>query len=295
MPRLASILVSILSLIGGALGCTGGDGIDAGSSAEVAGLSGSLGVISIERGVDELTPELISPGGEIGAAFARYRGVEGSAVLELLGRVRAAADLDTCAQLETDSVGIADPLAEVDLLDAGALSMAVAGDEVTIGARTFPELGSLVSGMFYAEDSPLPLSRADIDEYRITASGGPELPSFEVVAVGPPGVTDWTLDRVADSESMVLRRGQETNVSWSAGDLRDRIELDIMAGATAITCVMRDDGFFRLPADVTTMLEADPDARMVVRRTRAQAFDASGIDVAWVSLSTTTDLGLAVE
>jgi hypothetical protein len=150
--------------------------------------------------------------------------------------------------------------------------------------------------VFYAESTELPVAIPDHDEYRIRAEGSDAVAPFSVVAVAPPVPAGLAVDgQPLDGLALPLvERDRELEMLWDAGDPRDRVELQLTAGGQLLECSARDDGAFRIPAHLLAELDADPEARLVVRRVRAQPFDAPGVDVAWVDVVSTRTGALRV-
>jgi len=272
-------------------GCTvPGETEDAGAVA-MASSAGSFGIVRVERTMepDALTAQ---PRALLGAAFARYKGIDGLAVTGLLGGRMTT--VDTCALAGEDAGAFADPAADVELLDVGEIEVRVAGTRTRMLARMFPDLAGMVGGVFYAEDGTLGPARADVDEYVLSAEGA-DIPGFEVVVVAPQGLTTVTFGGRAAEAVHRLSRESDLELQWDAGDPRDRIEVDLVAGGDVLQCLARDDGFFAVPSDILARLGADSEARAVLGRVRTQVFDATGLDAAWVSVGSTTAYTLALE
>src|SRR5690606_37919762 len=89
------------------------------------------------------------------AAFARYYGIDAPSVLALLGS--GGAELGQCRVDDPDAasaqLGAGD--ADVELVDVGALRVTVADTEAELTPRTFPEVASVLAGVFYAGDAAL--------------------------------------------------------------------------------------------------------------------------------------------
>ena len=268
--------------------CTAAGGVDDAGAAAMEARVGSFGVVRIDR---DSEAELSGARAVLGAAFAQYRGLDGRDVLALLGS--HSAEIETCRVQGMEEGAFATPDAEVELIDAGELEVRVAGTRTELFARTFPDLAGMVGGVFYAEDATLAPARADVDEYVVAASGR-ELPSFEVVAVAPPGLTEVLVDGAAAEDGVSIERGFDVTFEWDAGDPRDRVEIEIAAAGQVVECAARDDGSFRLDGQTLAWLGADEEARVVVSRVRTQPFDVAGLDAAWVSVASSRTLRAAV-
>jgi hypothetical protein len=284
-------LLTIAGLV--VAGCTG-EAAAVGTGA----LTGSVGVLHVERsGVDGTGRTVLR------AAFARYHGIDGDSVLHLLG-AGSAAEIGSCVLAdpadELAGVDVVDVDADVELLDVGALRVTVAHTEARLSPRTFPDLASVLAGVFYAEDAALAMPEPEVDEYRFVAEGGVEVGAFDVLVPAPAVVgglelvgADGTSARL-DGSLMEITRSGALTLQWDGDDPRDLVEIEITSGAQRLACVARDEGSFRIGAEGVAALEADSDARLVVRRVRISPFDATGIDVAFARVAAARSFPLAV-
>lgn len=281
-----------LALVVGVAACTTAD---EDPSVAMGALTGSFGVVQIERPGERELEELSGRRAVLNAVFARYAGLEGDEALELLGLGRMGPTLGEC-EIAGGSAELAPgPDAAVELLDVGRLQVRVADSRAELRPRTFPELGTLVAGAFYAEDAALAPTRADVDEYRLLASGGAAVDAFEAVVVGPAAPAAVTVDGFPAADLPAVARDAGLEVRWDAGDPRDHLSIQVLAGGQILECLARDEGDVRVDADLVSQLEADDDARLVLRRVRAQGFDAPGLDVAWADVASTVTFPIVVE
>ncbi len=214
MRSLAHVFIAILAL-------TGCSTVEP-TGVETGELSGSIGVLHVERSVGERSVGERSVDGSgrtvLRAAFARYQGIDGDSVVRLLGS-GSAADLGTCALVDpVDGLGADN--ADVELLDVGALHVAVADTEARLSPRTFPDLASVLAGVFYAGDAALAMPEPEVDEYELVAEGGVEVGAFEVIVPAPAAVggvelvgADGTSARLDGSLTEITRSGALT-VLW---------------------------------------------------------------------------------
>lgn len=258
---------------------------------EAGALTGSVGVLHVER--SEGAGRTV-----LRAAFARYHGVEGDAVLDLLGS-GSPAELGTCAFVDAAEDPIASD-AEVELLDVGALSVSLADAETRLSPSTFPDLASVLVGVFYAGDAALPLPEAEVDEYRFSAEGGDEVGAFDVVVPAPAAPSGLALIG-ADGTSAALHgdlaeitRAGALELTWDGEDPRDYVELELDAAGQTLACTARDVGSLRIPHEELALLDPDGEARLVVRRVRVSPFDVSGIDVAFARIVAVRTQPLAI-
>lgn len=305
-------LAVVLALAGA--GCT------TETAAVETGLEGSVGVLHVERVADDLAAG--APAGveldraEWGAAFARYRGLDAGSVVGLLNSglsgSRSPAEFDACtfvgaddALSGADSLGSGRDLGssrdwasgaydEVELLDVGAIRVRVAGTEASLAPRAFPDLGSVVAGVFYAGDAQLAIARADLDEYAFHADGSAEVPAFEAVVPAPAAPADLRLDAVlADADqALVASRDAGLDLSWAPADARDLVEIEIRSGGDVLACSSHDDGAFRIEPDSLATLAADAAASVVVRRVRVTSVEVPGLDDAFARVAITRSIAV---
>lgn len=253
--------------------------------------TGSVGVLHVERlaggdAADGMSPTVLN------AAFARYSGVDARAVLGLLGSGAAAAP-ERCSY-----VGAEDQLgaeqAQVELLDVGTIRVRVAGTEARLSPRAFPDLASVLAGVFYAGDASLAVPLADLDEYAFQAAGSDEIPAFEAVVPAPAEPIELRIDGVASSELVALSRDAGVELAWAAGDPRDTIEIEVRAHGDVLACAAIDDGSFHVDPDSLAILAPDGAASLVVRRVRVTPVDVTGIDDAFARVTVTRTLPVAL-
>lgn len=261
--------------------CTSAGSEDAGTELDVQ--SGSLGLLSIERFVDrEGLPRLVA-----GAKIARYRGLQGEALLELLGA--APRELETCQHEGGGFHKLSlDPDARVDLLPIGDITVRLGGLVTTLSPRVFPALASTAAGFFYAGDAQMVEPRAELDEYLISARGEAGVGAFEMVAAAPGVVAGLSLDGVRFDEASIVLRDKSLMLTWEPEDPGDRIEVELFAGGSVLSCAFRDDGQFLLSAEHLASLEGDEHASLVARRVRILPFELSGIQTAYARIATTS-------
>lgn len=259
------------------------------------GLPGSFGVLELERPSREDDPYLSGSRAVLGAVFARYRGLDRAQVLDLLGVERPKPPVEGCALVGTPETVFPHSGAAVELLDVGTVEVELGGSSERLYARTFPELGTLVSGVFYAEDTELPTAHADRDTYRIRAEGSAEMAGFEIVLAAPPAPVDVQIgDRAVGEGPLEIARTGSVSLGWAPGQAGDRVEIQLAAGAHVIECVARDDGSFAIPFELLAHLDADEDARLVLRRVATQAFDVPDVESAWAEVKATRTVPVTV-
>lgn len=291
-------------------------------------LVGSVGVLHVERVADERelsrsvdgvvalegvelegldgadTLEPSSARTELSAAFARYRGLDSATVLGLLGG-RSPADLEACTFVGADDALVAADVVddrgwgEVELLDVGTMRVRVADTEASLSPRAFPDLASVLAGVFYAGDASLAVARADADEYTFRADGSTEVPAFEAIVPAPAAPTDLRVDTVLvdaasieAGQTLAAARDAGLDLTWAAADARDLIEIEIRSGGDVLACASRDDGQFRIGAESLATLAPDAAAAMIVRRVRVTPVDVPGLDDAFARIAITRELAI---
>ncbi len=282
MRRMA---LSVLVFLGGCafdVGATSDGAAEAG-----AALEGTVGVLEIDRRVDE-------QGALLTAAFARYQGLEEQDVVNLVS-TGARPELDACAIVDGD---VPLPLdADVELVDVGELDVRLESAGLpfarsTLVARTFPDVASVMAGVFYAGEATLPLPQPNTDAYVVEASGGRgavghAVGAFRVEVTAPPEVAAVVF---GDDEGRVAR-DRSLDFSWvpgsGQGGAPDVVELEIASRGGTLLCTAADDGAFRIEPSQLSALAADDDAELIVRRVRVRAFDAEGLESAFARVAIT--------
>jgi hypothetical protein len=278
----------------GTAGCTSRGTEDAGadlgaSSASLGSASGSLAFVRLERlaHLEGSSPRLVA-----NAKVARYSGIDGSAVLKLLGAdVR---DDESCALISRlDDFSVA-PEARVELLAVGDIALRVGEHAHTLSPRLFPDLAT-TGGWFYAGNTDLPAGGSELEEYLLTAQGARGIGRFETAVVAPSDVVGLEVAGLSLERDGALARASDVELTWEPEDMRNRVEFEIHAAGSVLSCVARDDGHFVLPQNKLATLDADADASLVVRRVTVIAADMQGIESAYVRIAATRTLPLLLQ
>lgn len=303
---------ALLLSCAGMVGCSSSGGEDAG--AELGAGSGTLALMRLERfsqplGDDTSAPAASAAGPRIvaNAKVARYSGLDGSSVLKLLGvDVR---DGDSCTVTgRLDDFPMA-PEARVELLSVGNISLRVGERAHTFSPQLFPDLATTASGWFYAghvdldaarAGEPKPEPKADGgpergDEYVLTAQGAQGVGRFELSVAAPNEVSGLEVSGASLEQDGALNRASDAALTWEPEDMRDRLELEVFAGGSVLSCSVRDDGQFLLPHAKLALLEADQQASLVLRRVRVLNTQMDGIENAYVRIASTRTLQLKVD
>ena len=253
------------------------------------------------------------------AKVARFSGLDSSSVLKLLGvDVR---DGDSCTVTgRLDDFPMA-PEAHVELLSVGDLSLRVGDRAHTFSPQLFPDLATTASGWFYAGHFDLDATRTSEanlrsraeeprastvepradgglergDEYVLTAQGAQGVGRFELAVAAPNEVLGLEASGISLEQDGALNRASDAALTWEPEDIRDRLELELFAGGSVLSCSLRDDGQFLLPHAKLALLEADQQASLVLRRVRVLNAQMDGIENAYVRIASTRTLSLKVE
>lgn len=237
---------------------------------------GFLGLMWVEQqeGDGLLGPDGVADPGEaeIGAAFASYRGLDGTSAFRLLGREPG---LFPCQEHRSAMDGVG-PHAAVELHDVGEVSVAVHDDRVGLHPRTFPDVAGIMSGAFYAEDTPLSRPTPGLDSYAMDmgyASAAVLAPAgFGTVLVSDAEGGEAVRQRAqAGSAPLQLQPGRDAVVRWRGGDPSDRVELVLSTRERQIRCVVVDQGYAHIPGVVSGQLAGASEAQLVMRRVRQHA------------------------
>jgi hypothetical protein len=182
------------------------------------------------------------------------------------------------------------PTGSIELIDVGDVTLRAGPDAMPLAARAFPDVGELVSGVFYTSRdaaSDLPAGAT----YTLEGTGSAFVDRFSVEADAPPALADVSVDDAALTEGVTLDEDTAATVRWSAAPVDvarqaarqgDVVFVDVSAQSGAqIRCVFQDEGRGVLPAWVMrpAMLGALPaTVTLAVHRVRERSFLASGLD-----------------
>jgi hypothetical protein len=189
----------------------------------------------------------------------------------------------------TDETPAISDLGSIELLDVGDLSITAESTSMPLATRAFPDVGGLISGVFYTSRD----ARSDLPapgRYVVESTGSSMLDKFSIGAdapANPEGVRNGNTDL---AEGVVLEEGSATNLAWRISEVLpdarkhddDRVYVDLTVPSGAgIRCTYKDSGEAVLPASVTTNKAwgvLPTVVTMSVHRTRRGQFVASGID-----------------
>ncbi|MBK9260288.1 MAG: hypothetical protein IPM54_10675 [Polyangiaceae bacterium] len=187
----------------------------------------------------------------------------------------------------TDEAPALSDLGSIELLDVGDLSITAESTSMPLATRAFPDVGGLVSGVFYTSRD----ARSDLPapgRYVLESTGSGMLERFSIGADAPANPEGVRIGNVDLAEGVMLEEGTSTNLTWlvaeTASESResDLVYVDLTApSGTGIRCTYKDLGQAVIPAAVTTSKawEALPAVVSIsLHRIRQGQFAAPGID-----------------
>jgi hypothetical protein len=227
------------------------------------------------------------------AKIARYSGLDGTAALRLLGA--DVHEVESCTLVSRlDDFQLA-PEARVQLLAVGDISLRVGELSHTLAPRLFPDLATTASGWFYAGNAELTGGGSELDEYVLSAPGEQNIGRFEVSLAAPGEVLGLEVFGQSLERDGLVTRGGDAELSWEPEDIRNRVEIEVHAAGSVLSCAVRDDGRFVLPQSKLASLEPDTGASLVVRRVSVIAADMQGVESAYVRVAATRTLPITLE
>ena len=168
----------------------------------------------------------------------------------------------------------------IELLDVGDLSVSFNGTKKQIPTRTFPDLLKIVVGVIYAADETQGVDFRPGETYGVRATGMDDVELFHVALEAPEDLGAVTVDGTSpEDEVPILSRRKSLVLTWDGDGFGDEVIATIswtsMGVPWEVTCRMRDDGKFRIPANITANLP-DPlnssDEEVSIHRIRQVVF-----------------------
>ncbi len=164
----------------------------------------------------------------------------------------------------------------VELLEAGDISVNVAGNTTTLAPRAFPTVTDRVSGVMYTtrdRSEPLPAAA----HYTIQTSGGLSVAPLTLEADAPSPLANVTVGGLPLSEVGGLSTSQPVDVTWNAGAPGDivYVELSHIDGSSSTLCSFRDDaGSGTIPA---SSVAPSQNGRLSLHRLHERMFTGAGL------------------
>ena len=283
-PRIQAVTLAAAAL---ATACTGGPELEGDSSGHLAG---RIAMLTLERCFEIAANPRPTCSESVQAAFADYQGMDADSVAHLLG-AELPGSAQGCSVVSERVAAIPRTQPGIDLLDLGHLQLQRGPLSDELWPRTFPEVGGVAAGVFYAGDLT-PVSEPSY--YAFVADGSADAAGFRVSVQAPADVAALTLDGQPARMVQQTSRDQSLQLRWQRGAPRDVVEVELRAAAGRLVCTQRDAGHLELPSAMLQALPPASTARLTIRRLRIQSFDAPGFDLAYVKLASalTTELVL---
>jgi hypothetical protein len=155
---------------------------------------------------------------------------------------------------------------QLELLEAGEVSIQADGTVTRLALNLFPPSGS-ASGVIYTtpdQSAPLPPDA----RYAIVATGSEAIPPLNIQQDAPSALRDVTLGGVPIERATALVAGQPLDLTWAEGDPGDRVFLEVAGGESSLLCSFADEeGSGSVPGALTAKLGSDS-ARVALHRVR---------------------------
>ena len=215
--------------------------VDDGADADTGSTTHAL--ITVERSFTENSAE--APRAAAFAGFVRTPpGVDANSMLRLAGFGLDLPAVGQCAEPNSGhSAGVAlSPLARVEFLDAGDVTLRTATTNAALATRALPAVTDLIAGVVYTTRDraaePLPAAAA----YTLSTTGG-VLGSFNVNASAPSLLNAVSVNATPLAELATVATHGAVSLSWSPGLSRDLVyvELTTQDGSATARCTFRDE------------------------------------------------------
>ena len=272
--RFAPVLV--LTALGSACSVTPADysaDTDAGST---------HALITVERSATENASPTSPPEGPRAAAFAGFvrtpPGVDANSMLRLAGFGLDLPAVGLCGEPNRGASSVPlSPLARVEFLDAGDVTLRTSATSATLATRALPAVTDLIAGVVYTTRDraaePLPAGTS----YTLSTTGG-VLGSFNVNANAPPLLNAISVGSIPLSELTTVAAHGPLALSWNRGAARDLVyvELTTQGGAATTRCTFRDDaGQGSIPAGAFNGLGV---GEISLHRVHSEPFASGSVD-----------------
>jgi hypothetical protein len=231
-------------------------------------------VLSIERVEDASRAETSSERTSSASAMAQFVVLPADAdpheSLDAAGLRAQLPERRGCAEAASDGAlrsGDAQAFPEqLELLEAGDVSIRADGTLTRLALNLFPPSGS-ASGVIYTtpdQSAPLPPGAS----YSITATGSEAIPPLDIQQDAPGALRDVTVGGVPLERATALVAGQPLDVTWSEGDVADRVFVELTGAESSVLCSFADDeGSGSVPGALMSKLGSES-VRLAIHRVR---------------------------
>lgn len=194
-----------------------------------------------------------------------------------------------CRRMTTDRMGGRDRApGSIELIDVGDVTLRTGATEMTLAARAFPDVGDLVSGVFYtSRDATRDLPAGAL--YTLEGTGSAQVDRFAIEAEAPAAPEDVRVGDIPLGEAPAIGAAESALIQWKVparaatdGGRADVVLVDVTADSGAsVRCAFQDTGRAALPgwifgAGTLDALPASP--TITFHRVRERGFTVSGLD-----------------
>jgi hypothetical protein len=193
----------------------------------------------------------------------------------------------TCRRAATDRVSEKRAaLGAIEMIDVGDVTLRTGRSTVTtLAARAFPDVGDLVSGMFYtSRDAATDLPTGAT--YLLEGTGSAQVERFSIEADAPAAPEDVRVGDVALGDAPVIGASSAL-LHWRAEPATEKTREDLVfvdvsaQSGASVRCAFRDTGRGAVPAwvfNAGTLGPLPATATLSLHRVRERAFAVSGLD-----------------
>lgn len=178
-----------------------------------------------------------------------------------------------CVGVAADSSGEAARAAfdsewgELELLEAGNVSVEAGNDRTALVLHAFPGSGSAAGVLYTTPDRSAPLP-ADT-RYTIDVSGSRDIPPLRVEGYAPQSLADVTLNGTPLAEVWSIGERRAIEVAWQRGEPGDHVQVELTDGNSRVLCSFDDEsGKGTLPAVLTATISGADASWFSIRRVR---------------------------
>jgi hypothetical protein len=214
------------------------------------------------------------------AGFVRVPAmVQPDSVLRLVGLSSDLPGIDQCQSIvyERDGNTPLTPMAAVEFVEAGRVSLDVEGQSVSLAPNAFPTVTDLISGLVYTSRDRTAEPLLAASSYIMSVSGGEAFDDFEIEARAPGAPASVTVGGIPLADVQRVPTLEPVDLTWNVGQPDDTVyvELSTFDGMARSVCAFRDEaGAGTVP---TGAFEGVGDGTLSIHRLRREYFEAPGV------------------
>jgi hypothetical protein len=179
---------------------------------------------------------------------------------------RGCSELGADPSLRGSPTGSQSLTEQLELLEAGEVSIQADGTLTRLALNLFPSSGS-ASGVIYTtpdQSAPLPPDA----RYAIRATGSYAIPPLDIQQDAPGTLRDVTVGGVPLERATSVSLGQPLDITWDEGEPSDRVFVELAGSDATVVCNFADeDGSGSVPSALTKKLGSDS-VRVALHRVR---------------------------